>query len=169
MQLRLYFWRLAQPLFKSVWARVWLWRCRYVYVYDKRGLELHCLKVSSPCPAPSVSMPRAVSPRFWLCWGASGVPPSLQKFCPHASCIAPRISDAHPWIPHGFGSSDRRTTFNPLRLKFLPHHFLLASVGKTGSSFHVNTSTGQGVAQIRTKKGRCLAALGLNGANGVLG
>lgn len=74
-----------------------------------------------------------------------------------------------PCVPSGaFGPLSLQDHSDPLRLKFLPHHFLLASVGKTGVLQYTDTSTGQGVAQIRTKKGRCVA-LGLNGANGVLG
>ncbi|KAL3140161.1 hypothetical protein ABBQ38_004438 [Trebouxia sp. C0009 RCD-2024] len=64
---------------------------KYVYIYDKRGLEVHCLK----------------------------------------------------------GHTDVR------RLEFLPYHFLLASVGDLGVLRFQDTSTGQTVAQHRTKMGPC--------------
>ncbi|KAL0026553.1 hypothetical protein WJX77_006409 [Trebouxia sp. C0004] len=64
---------------------------KYVYMYDKRGLEVHCLK-------------------------------------------------AH---------TDVR------RLEFLPYHFLLGSVGDLGVLRFQDTSTGQIIAQHRTKMGPC--------------
>lgn len=64
---------------------------KYVYIYDKRGLEVHCLK-------------------------------------------------AH---------TDVR------RLEFLPYHFLLGSVGDLGMLRFQDTSTGQIIAQHRTKMGPC--------------
>ncbi|KAG2498320.1 hypothetical protein HYH03_003580 [Edaphochlamys debaryana] len=64
---------------------------KYVYIYDKRGLEVHCLR-------------------------------------DHA--------EAHA-------------------LEFLPHHFLLASVGEHGVLRYQDTSTGHIVATHRTKMGPC--------------
>jgi U3 small nucleolar RNA-associated protein 7 len=41
------------------------------------------------------------------------------------------------------------------RLEFLPYHFLLSSVGKTGYLKYQDTSTGQIVSQHRTQLGEC--------------
>ncbi|KAL1920932.1 uncharacterized protein VTP21DRAFT_11567 [Calcarisporiella thermophila] len=41
------------------------------------------------------------------------------------------------------------------RLEFLPYHFLLVSVGNAGYLKYQDTSTGQLVAELRTKLGRC--------------
>lgn len=77
---------------------------KYVYIYDKKGTEIHCLK------------------------------------------------------EHTF----------PLKLEFLPHHFLLVSVDKFGALRYQDTSTGTIVAQHRTHLGRC-AVLRMNPCNGVVG
>ncbi|EFN58765.1 hypothetical protein CHLNCDRAFT_29762 [Chlorella variabilis] len=76
---------------------------KYVYIYDKRGLEVHCLK----------------------------------------------------------------DTTEATRLEFLPHHFLLCSVGATGVLRYQDTSTGQVVATHRTRQGAC-DVLRQNPWNGVL-
>ncbi|KAL4457883.1 hypothetical protein ABPG75_012748 [Micractinium tetrahymenae] len=76
---------------------------KYTYIYDKRGLEVHCLK----------------------------------------------------------------DTTEATRLQFLPHHFLLCSVGATGVLRYQDTSTGRIVTQHRTKQGPC-DALCQNPWNGVL-
>ncbi|KAH7431942.1 hypothetical protein KP509_08G074800 [Ceratopteris richardii] len=77
---------------------------KYVYIYDKKGTEIHCLK------------------------------------------------------EHTF----------PLKLEFLPHHFLLVSVDKFGSLRYQDTSTGLMVAQHRTHLGRC-SVLRMNPYNAVVG
>ncbi|KAL6757695.1 WD40-repeat-containing domain protein [Haematococcus lacustris] len=77
---------------------------KYVYIYDKRGVEVHCLREHQ---------------------GA-------------------RI------------------------LQFLPHHFLLASIGDLGVLRYQDTSTGVVAAQHRTRLGPC-SALRLNPWNAVLG
>eukprot|EP00250_Pteridium_aquilinum_P007028 c16826_g1_i1 orf=137-1690(-) len=77
---------------------------KYVYIYDKKGTEIHCLK------------------------------------------------------EHTF----------PLKLEFLPHHFLLVSVDKFGILRYQDTSTGTMVAQHRTHLGRC-AVLRMNPYNAVVG
>ena len=59
---------------------------KYVYIYDKSGMEIHCL----------------------------------------------------------------RNHLEPLKLEFLPYHFLLASVGRTGYLKYQDTSTGQLIAEHRT-------------------
>lgn len=41
------------------------------------------------------------------------------------------------------------------RLAFLPYHFLLAAIGNAGFLHYQDTSTGQQVASLRTKLGRC--------------
>eukprot|EP00775_Hariotina_reticulata_P010913 gene10913-11067_t len=64
---------------------------KYVYIYDKRGLEVHCL----------------------------------------------------------------REHLEPAALEFLPHHFLLTSIGEPGLLHFQDTSTGQIVAQHRTRLGPC--------------
>ncbi|CAG9463140.1 unnamed protein product [Pedinophyceae sp. YPF-701] len=43
------------------------------------------------------------------------------------------------------------------RLEFLPHHFLLCSVGKAGVLAYQDTSTGRVVAHHRTRRGPCAA------------
>lgn len=43
----------------------------------------------------------------------------------------------------------------PTRLEFLPYHFLLVSVGATGHLKYQDTSTGQIVADHRTRLGPC--------------
>ncbi|EIE26391.1 WD40 repeat-like protein [Coccomyxa subellipsoidea C-169] len=76
---------------------------KYVYIYDKRGLEVHCLK-------------------------------------------------EHTGVR---------------RLEFLPYHFLLASIGEGGVLRYQDTSTGQIIAQHRTKMGTC-DAMRQNPWNGVM-
>ena len=48
-----------------------------------------------------------------------------------------------------------RSHVEPNRLQFLPFHFLLASVGNAGYLKYQDVSTGQLVAELRTKYGRC--------------
>mmetsp|Transcript_191 Transcript_191/g.419 ORF Transcript_191/g.419 Transcript_191/m.419 type:complete len:554 (-) Transcript_191:331-1992(-) len=48
-----------------------------------------------------------------------------------------------------------RTHIDPNTIMFLPYHFLLASVGKTGYLKYTDTSTGAFVAEHRTKLGEC--------------
>lgn len=45
--------------------------------------------------------------------------------------------------------------FDVNALEFLPYHFLLVSVGKTGYLKYIDTSTGGNVAEHRTKMGEC--------------
>ncbi|MCO5561264.1 hypothetical protein L7F22_014885 [Adiantum nelumboides] len=77
---------------------------KYVYIYGKKGTEIHCLK------------------------------------------------------DHSF----------PLKLEFLPYHFLLISVDRYGALRYQDTSTGTMVAQHRTHLGRC-AVLRMNPYNAVVG
>lgn len=76
---------------------------KYAYIYDKRGIEIHCLKEHT----------------------------------------------------------------EPNCLQFLPHHFLLASVGDAGVLRYQDTSHGAIVAQHRTKLGPC-SVMGQNPHNAVL-
>ena len=76
---------------------------KYTYIYDKRGIEIHCLK--------------------------------------------------------------DHTDVN--RLEFLPHHFLLASIGEQGVLRYQDTSHGAIVAQFRTKLGTC-DAMRQNPQNAIL-
>jgi U3 small nucleolar RNA-associated protein 7 len=76
---------------------------KYVYIYDKSGMELHCL----------------------------------------------------------------RNHLEPLKLEFLPYHFLLASVGRTGFLKYQDTSTGQLVSEQRTKLGPC-EVMQMNPHNAIL-
>mmetsp|Transcript_8489 Transcript_8489/g.24334 ORF Transcript_8489/g.24334 Transcript_8489/m.24334 type:complete len:556 (-) Transcript_8489:100-1767(-) len=64
---------------------------KYVYIYDKRGLEVHCIK-----------------------------------------------DMAQPW-----------------KLDFLPHHFLLTSIGENGILMYQDTSTGQQVCAHKSRLGPC--------------
>ncbi|CAM6023575.1 unnamed protein product [Sphagnum balticum] len=77
---------------------------KYVYIYDKKGVEIHCL----------------------------------------------------------------RDHISPLKLEFLPHHFLLASVDKGGVLRYQDTSTGHMVAQHRTHLGRS-GVMCMNPYNSVMG
>jgi U3 small nucleolar RNA-associated protein 7 len=60
-----------------------------------------------------------------------------------------------------------RSHLEPRRLQFLHHHFLLASIGRTGWLKYQDTSTGTLVSQHRTKLGSC-AVLSQNPATAVL-
>ena len=53
------------------------------------------------------------------------------------------------------------------RLEFLPYHFLLASVGNSGHLIYQDTSTGDIVADLRTRLGRC-NAMAQNPHNAIL-
>ncbi len=57
---------------------------------------------------------------------------------------------------------------SPLKLEFLPHHFLLASVDKGGVLRYQDTSTGHMVAQHRTHLGRS-GVMRMNPYNSVMG
>ncbi|CAM9805883.1 unnamed protein product, partial [Discosporangium mesarthrocarpum] len=48
-----------------------------------------------------------------------------------------------------------RTHLEPRRLEFLPYHFLLASIGRTGFLKYTDISTGQQVAEFGSKLGSC--------------
>ncbi len=69
-----------------------------------------------------------------------------------------------------------RNHLEPLKFEFFPYHFLLASVGRTGFLKYQDTSTGQLVAEHRTKLGPCdvmqqnsyNAILNLGHANGTV-
>ncbi|CAM9290644.1 unnamed protein product [Phaeothamnion confervicola] len=69
-----------------------------------------------------------------------------------------------------------RQHIEPRRLQFLPYHFLLASVGRTGYLKYQDLSTGSLVAELRTKLGACdvmrqnphNAVMHLGHANGVV-
>ena len=69
-----------------------------------------------------------------------------------------------------------RQHIDPMRLEFLPYHFLLASVGRAGWLKYTDVSTGQLVAEFGTRKGMCQAlrqnphnaVLHLGHANGVV-
>lgn len=59
-----------------------------------------------------------------------------------------------PWLATLRCTQD---TTEATRLEFLPHHFLLGSVGATGVLRYQDTSTGRIVATHRTKQVRCWA------------
>lgn len=48
-----------------------------------------------------------------------------------------------------------RNHFDVNCLQFLPYHFLLASIGKTGYLKYQDTSTGQFLCELRTRLGEC--------------
>jgi U3 small nucleolar RNA-associated protein 7 len=60
-----------------------------------------------------------------------------------------------------------RNHVEPTRLEFLPYHFLLASTSKTGFLKYQDVSTGQLIAELRTKLGPC-DALAQNPRNAIL-
>nr|ASF90179.1 hypothetical protein SPAR07250 [Bartheletia paradoxa] len=53
------------------------------------------------------------------------------------------------------------------RMEFLPYHWLLATVGNAGYLKYQDTSTGQGVAELRTKLGSC-DTMALNNHNAIV-
>ncbi|KAL2643345.1 hypothetical protein R1flu_010932 [Riccia fluitans] len=61
-----------------------------------------------------------------------------------------------------------RDHLSTLKLEFLPHHFLLASVDKAGILRYQDTSTGQLVGFIRSQLGRC-GVMRMNPYNSVIG
>jgi U3 small nucleolar RNA-associated protein 7 len=60
-----------------------------------------------------------------------------------------------------------RSHIEPNRLDFLPYHFLLTSIGKTGYLKYHDTSTGEIVAELRTRLGDC-DVMRANQHNGVV-
>ena len=77
---------------------------KYVYVYDKRGLEVHCLKV------------RVQELHFELTTGNGWCPSApLRSMIVSACCLVGRQEHTGVW-----------------RLEFLPYHFLLSSIGEGG-------------------------------------
>lgn len=48
-----------------------------------------------------------------------------------------------------------RQHVEPRRLEFLPYHFLLGSIGRTGYVKYTDISTGQLVAEMGSKLGAC--------------
>eukprot|EP00947_MAST-08B_sp_MAST-8B-sp1_P006475 g6475.t1 len=56
---------------------------------------------------------------------------------------------------HGTELHCLRHHVEPFRLEFLPYHFLMVTVGRTGYIKWQDTSTGQLVAEFRTKRGPC--------------
>lgn len=109
---------------------------QHVYIYDKRGIEVHCLKVRT----------RMMNEGFAV---------------PGATCMLPTVMA----IPHllvriylsltSFFGPNLQDHTEVHRLEFLPHHFLLASVGSAGVLRYQDTSTGQMVAEHRTRQGPC--------------
>jgi len=60
-----------------------------------------------------------------------------------------------------------RNHFDVNKLQFLPYHFLLATVGKSGYLKYQDTSTGQIICELRTKLGDC-EVMGQNRRNAIL-
>lgn len=147
---------------------------KYVYIYDKRGIEVHCLKVRCPRArgggaggavhsSASRLLKRASRPvqgsapqrrkgaaqhtrahhrpgcpaaRAHLCTTGSTPPPPTRPAPPRPALLLQDHTDVR-------------------RLDFLPHHFLLVSVGASGVLRYQDTSYGAIVAQHRTKLGPC--------------
>ncbi|CAI5970713.1 unnamed protein product [Closterium sp. NIES-64] len=168
---------------------------RYTFIYDKRGIELHCLKhcTTTPCslahmllfpplpssllflnlpsssllfPTSSIIFPPLSSSSFLF----SLLPslPSSSLLFPRtlllpplssSSLIFPRPSSSHHFPPLSssmFSHPPQNITGSgALRLQYLPHHMLLASISKGGVLDYVDTTTGRHVAQCKTRKGRC--------------
>ena len=129
---------------------------KYVYIYDKRGLEVHCLKVRGAARRGAQQAAQQGEAGGWCAAGSA----------------AAGVGAAGLWLEHGRGgtptlgctsvrrSSARRAArtqehTDVRRLDFLPHHFLLTSVGTAGVLRYQDTSTGAIVAQHRTKLGPC--------------
>lgn len=89
---------------------------------------------------------------------------SRYRPCAPGCCAPPRQPNPQPPnVPHRL----LQDTTDATRLQFLPHHFLLCSVGTGGVLRYQDTSTGRIVAQHRTKQGPC-DALCQNPWNAVL-
>ena len=84
---------------------------KYVYIYDKRGLEVHCLKV-----------------RQGRVLGHSALVPNLRMLRCTDSCASARLPAMQF---HGSCVSLQEHT-GVRRLEFLPYHFLLTSIGEGG-------------------------------------
>lgn len=150
---------------------------RYTYIYDKRGLEVHCLEVRGMlCCAVLCSVTRRLVHTMRcavLCCCCCTVGGVLRRVCsalclrgsrpgaPAWPCLAPWSAPVH--APHPTLPTHVQDTTEATRLEFLPHHFLLGSVGSTGVLRYQDTSTGRIVATHRTKQVStgCVRPLGL--------
>lgn len=74
-----------------------------------------------------------------------------------AASLAPHLCPQPPGLPWLATLRCTQDTTEATRLEFLPHHFLLGSVGATGVLRYQDTSTGRIVATHRTKQVRCWA------------
>ena len=131
---------------------------RYTYIYDKRGLEVHCLEVRAAAalwhPVWSACWTVAVHPSAWL-W-----PCAMAVLLGCGSCARwPILTQCRASLPCRPSSQApvrspacKQDTTEATRLEFLPHHFLLGSIGSTGVLRYQDTSTGRIVATHRTKQ-----------------
>jgi hypothetical protein len=135
---------------------------KYTFIYDKRGLEVHRLSVSAAGGRGAGADCRGQA-CMWI-WVQATQPRStfkLNKTINPGSRLLP-VGLTSPLHDPGSQSARAEPASNPpqdtteaTRLEFLPHHFLLCSVGSAGVLRYQDTSTGQIVATHRTKLGAC--------------
>ncbi|CAI7799160.1 unnamed protein product [Closterium sp. NIES-53] len=94
-------------------------------------------------PSPSTSLPFPSLPSSSLFYSPLPSSPSLAPPRPFLTALYP------------LSPSQNITGSGALRLQYLPHHMLLASISKGGVLDYVDTTTGRHVAQCKTRKGRC--------------
>ena len=116
---------------------------KHVYIYDKHGLEVHCLRVRTKSTSHLQALGLAVHRKAWasLCCTTLKALPQLLTKCAKLQFTV--LQPKHISMPRKPQESCvcRRATLScvcvqehtsPRRLEFLPYHFLLASVGQPG-------------------------------------
>ena len=98
---------------------------KYVYIYDKRGIEVHCLKVPSS-PTDMLSCLRCCV-RVVPSHASFLVTPVLAAS--RNACSSARPASAYVFMGECVPTQEHIAA---RRLDFLPYHFLLTSVGEAG-------------------------------------
>jgi hypothetical protein len=106
---------------------------KYVYIYDKRGLEIHCLREHTQVITGRITTAQlaALARRgcvACLCWFTAAHP--VKRKCGCGACRElQRDALVQLRIPaHGNARGSRQVH----AMQFLPLHFLLATIGKPG-------------------------------------
>ena len=97
---------------------------KYVYIYDKRGVEVHCLKARS-----SPTHRHAVLPQVLRAGHVSACELSRHTCAGCIACSPARPASAHVIMGECVPAQEHIAA---RRLDFLPYHFLLTSVGEAG-------------------------------------